>query len=148
MPDQFGFSEGVKTLTGSLDASRESAKSLTKSVEDIQKDSASVAQDKARERRRIDRENELKKELFLRKVLTEWQRQEDIRREEARLKADFIRRNGNKWAEIEALKAKLEKSEQAYKKAFDADLSAVRRAQIYCFLAAAVVAYFIVWGDK
>lgn len=146
MPDQFGFSEGVKTLTGSLDASRESAKSLTKSVENIQKDGVSVAQEKAKERRRIDRENELKKELFLKKVLAEWQKQEDIRREEARLKADFISRNGNKWSEIEALKAKLEKSERAYKEAFDKDLDAVRRVQIYCFLAAAVVAYFIVWG--
>jgi phage-related minor tail protein len=56
MSDQFGFNEGVKSLTGSLDASRESAKALTKQVENIQKDAADVAQQRAKERRTAQRE--------------------------------------------------------------------------------------------
>ena len=52
MSDQYGINEGVKTLTGSLGVARESAKSLTKSIEDIQKDGAEVAQQKAAERRK------------------------------------------------------------------------------------------------
>jgi hypothetical protein len=51
MSDQYGINEGVKTLTGSLDVARESAKSLTKSIENVQKDGAEVAQQKAAERR-------------------------------------------------------------------------------------------------
>ena len=60
MADQFGFTEGVKTLTGSLDASRESAKSLSKSIEGIQNDGLEVAQRKAQERSREKREAEVK----------------------------------------------------------------------------------------
>jgi hypothetical protein len=35
MPDPFGITEGVKTLSGSLDASREAAKGLSKSIEGV-----------------------------------------------------------------------------------------------------------------
>ena len=61
MADQFGFSEGVKTLTGSMDSARESAKSLSKQVEAIQKDGLDVAQQKAQERLRSKREAAVKK---------------------------------------------------------------------------------------
>jgi len=50
MADQFGFSEGAKSLSSGLDSAREGAKSLTKSIENIQNDSLEVAQQKARER--------------------------------------------------------------------------------------------------
>jgi len=59
MPDPFGLSEGVKGLSAGLDGSREAAKSVTKSIENIQNDSLEVAQQKAQERRRAAREAEL-----------------------------------------------------------------------------------------
>ena len=52
MSDPFGITEGVKTLSGSLDASREAAKGLSKSIEGVQQDATDVAQRKAIERRR------------------------------------------------------------------------------------------------
>jgi len=61
MPDPYGINEGVKLLTGSLDASRESGKALGKQVEAIQQDAADVAQRKATERRRAAREAEFRK---------------------------------------------------------------------------------------
>ena len=44
MSDPFAFSEGIKTLSGSLDASREASKKLSKSIEGIQNDGLEAAQ--------------------------------------------------------------------------------------------------------
>ena len=61
MPDPLGLSEGVKGLSSGLDSAREASKSLTKSIEGIQKDGLDVAQQLARERHRKYREAELRK---------------------------------------------------------------------------------------
>lgn len=154
MPDQFGFSEGVKTLTGSLDSARESAKSLTKSVESIQNDSLEVAQRKAQERIRARREQENKKRLAIHKALAEYRHRKLISEEEYKLKVDFLKQFKNtsvgekEWSEILKIKDELEKLEKKEKAQFDGDLKAIRWAQFMCFLVAGWIAYVIVWGGK
>ena len=71
MPDPFGFEEGAKTLSGSLDSSRKAATQLTKSIEGVQNDAADVARQKAQERIRARREAEVKKQNALIKALDE-----------------------------------------------------------------------------
>jgi magnesium-transporting ATPase (P-type) len=154
MADQFGFSEGVKTLTGSMDSARESAKSLSKQVEAIQKDGLDVAQQKAQERLRTRREAEVKKRLAIHKALAEYKHRKLISHEEYSLKVEFLRQFKNtamgekEWAEILKIKRELEELEKKEKAEFDGDLKNIRRAQFMCFLVAAWIAYLIVWGDK
>lgn len=148
MADQFGFLDGAKGVSSSLNASREVSKELSKSIADTQKEASDVAQQRNLDRRRELRENEVRKELFLKRVLIAWEHEEQVRREEARLRADFLKKYGKRWAEVEALKAKLEKQEKELQKAFDSDLSKAKWAQFWCFAVAAWIAYFIVWGNK
>lgn len=154
MADQFGFSEGVKTLAGSMDSARESAKSLSKQVEAIQKDGLDVAQQKAQERLRARREAEVKKRLAIHKALAEYKHRKLISHEEYSLKVEFLRQFKNtamgekEWAEILKIKRELEELEKKDKAEFDGDLKNIRRAQFMCFLVAAWIAYIIVWGDK
>jgi len=144
----------VKALTGSLDSARESAKSLTKQVEAIQKDGLDVAQQKAQERLRAKREAEVKKRLAIHKALAEYRHRKLISEEEYKLKTDFLRQFKNatmgekEWAEILKIKRELEELEKKEKAEFDGDLKNIRRAQFMCFLVAAWIAYLIVWGDK
>ena len=151
MPD---FTEGVKTLTGSLDSARESSKSLTKSVEDIKKDGLDVATQMAQDRIRAKREAEVKKRLAIHKALAEYKHRKLISQEEYSLKVNFLRQFPNKavgekeWAEILKIKKELEELEKKEKAQFDGDLKNIRRAQIMCFIVAAWIAYVIVWGDK
>ena len=56
MADPFGLSEGVKGLTGSLEASRTASKGLSQSIENIQRDGLDVANKQAQERLRARRE--------------------------------------------------------------------------------------------
>ena len=148
------FSAGVKTLTGSLDSARESAKSLTQSVESIKKDGLDVATQLANDRLRAKREAEVKKRLAIHKALAEYRNRKMISQEEYRLKVDFLRQFKNaamgekEWAEILKIKRELEELEKKQKAQFDGDLKNIRWAQFMCFLVAGWIAWAIVWGDK
>jgi hypothetical protein len=81
--------------------------------------------------------------------MMEWQRQESIRIEEAKVKADFIRKHGSKrWTEIESIKQKIEKQDNELNREFKEDLAKVRRAMFMCYAVAAVIAWYLTWGVK
>ena len=149
MPDPFGLSEGAKSLSGSLDASRETSKGLTKSIEGIQQDGIDVAQRKAQERRRAAREAEHKKQTALIKALEDWQQKKQISDQEAKLKIDFVKKYGAKeWEALLKIKLDIENMERKQHEAFQHDIKEVRRVQFYCFAVAAVIAWYLTWGYK
>lgn len=149
MSDQFGFLEGTKSVTSSMDASRQASKSISKSITDVQKEAASVAQQSDLDRKRQIREAQVFKEQYFKRALMEWQRQETIRVEEAKVKADFIKTHGTKrWTEIESIKQKIERQDNELTKEFKEDLAKVRRAMFVCYAVAALIAYYLTWGHK
>jgi hypothetical protein len=149
MADPYGISEGVKALSGSLDASREAAKGLSKSIEGVQQDAADVANAKALERRRAAREIEFKKETALIRALKDWNHKKQISDQEAKLKIDFVKKYGAKeWEALLRIKLDIENMERKNNEDFQHDLKAVRRVQFYCFAAAAVIAWYLTWGIK
>jgi hypothetical protein len=144
MPDTFGFSEGAKALSSSLDSSRESAKHLSKSIEGIQKDAVDVAQKMAQDRIRAKREAELKKERALLKALESWKHKKQISDEEAKIKMDFVKKYGAKeWDAVLRIKLDIENMERKANEEFQHDLKAVRRVQFYCFVAALFVTLWL-----
>jgi hypothetical protein len=140
----FGITEGVKTLSGSLNASREAAKGLSKSIEGIQQDGLDVAQQKANERRRALREAEFKKQTALIKALEDWQKKKQISDQEAKLKIDFVKQYGAKeWEAVLKIKLDIENMERKSNEEFQHDLKEVRRVQIWCFIAALIVTLWL-----
>jgi len=149
MADPFGLTEGVKTLSGSLDASREASKKLSKSIEGIQKDGTAVAHQKAQERIRARREAEFRKQNALIKALEDWKQKKQISEEEAKLKIDFVKKYGAKeWDAVLRIKLDIENMERKENEEFQHDLNEVRRVQFFCFLAAAIIAWYLTWGYK
>ena len=149
MPDPYGITEGVKTLSGSLDATREATKGLSKSIENAQHDATEVAQKQANERVRARREAEFKKERALLKALDSWQKKKQISDEEAKLKIDFVKKHGAKeWEAVLKIKLDIEGMQRKDNEEYQHDLKKVRRVQFYCFAAAAVIAWYVTWGYK
>jgi hypothetical protein len=149
MSDPYGINEGVKALTSALDAGRESAKSLTKQVEAIQKDAADVAQQKAKERRTAQREAEFKKQQAIFKALDEYKRRKLLSDNEVELKKQFIKQYGSKeWDSVLKIKTEIEALEKHNIEEFQHDLKAVRRVQFWCFFVAAFIAWYLTWGIK
>ena len=149
MADPFGITEGVKALSGSLDASREASKGLSKSIEGIQHDAVDVAQKKAQERRRAAREAEFRKQTALIRALEEWKHKKQISDEEAKLKIDFVKKYGAKeWEALLKIKLDIENLERKNNEEFQHDLKEVRRVKFMCFAVAALIAWYLTWGIK
>jgi hypothetical protein len=147
--DPFGISEGVKGLTGSLEASRTASKGLSQSIENIQRDGADVANKQAQERLRQKREAELKKERALIKALEAWKHKKQISDEEANLKINFVKKYGAKeWDAVLRIKLDIENMQRKDNEEYQHDLKAVRRVQLYCFAVAALIAWYLTWGIK
>jgi len=149
MSDLLGLSEGVKGLSSGLDSAREAGKSVTKQIENIQKDAVDVAKQQAQDRIRARREAEFKKERALIKALEEWKRKKQITDEEANLKIKFVKQYGAKeWDAVLKIKLDIENMERQANEEFQHDLKEVRRVQFYCFAVAAFIAWYLVWGIK
>ena len=149
MSDPYGITEGVKTLSSSLDASREASKGLSTSIEHIQQDGLDLAQKQANERIRARREAEFKKEQALIKALKQWQHNKQISDEEAKLKIDFVKKYGAKeWEAVLKIKMEIENIRKKDNEDYQHDLKAIRRVQFYCFALAAVIAWYLTWGIK
>ena len=149
MSDQFGFLEGAKSFSESIKTGKEAGKIIGSSIEDVQKEAASVAQQKALDRKRQLKEVEVLKEQYFKRAMIQWQKQEDIRLKEEQVKKDFVKQHGQKrWSEVEAIKAKIEKQEKEIENEFRKDLAEVRRVMFMCFALAAVIAYYLTWGIK
>jgi len=144
MSDPLGLSDGVKGLSSGLDSAREAGKSVSKQIENIQKDGTDLAQQRAQERIRARREAEFKKQRALIKALEQWQQKKQISDEEAKLKIDFVKKYGAKeWDALLRIKLDIENMERKDSEEFQHDLKAVRRVQFYCFMAALIVTLWL-----
>jgi hypothetical protein len=149
MSDQFGFLEGAKSFSESVKTGKQAGKVIGSSIEDVQKEAASVAQQKALERRRQIREVEVLKEQYFKRAMMQWQKQEDIRLQEEQVKKDFVKHHGQKrWSEVETIKSKIEKQEKELENEFRKDLAEVRRVMWMCYALATIVAWYVTWGYK
>jgi hypothetical protein len=142
MPDP--FAQGVKTLSESLDATRNATKSLTESIEGIQQEGLDIAQRKATERRRAQREAELKKQTALIKALEDWKQKKQISDKETQLKIDFVKKYGAKeWEAVLKIKLDIENLERKENEAFQHDAKEIQRVKVYCWIAALIVTLWL-----
>ena len=149
MADELGLSAGAKGISEGFKTGQTAGKEIGKAISDAQKEAADVAVQKALERKRQQKEAELKKERAIFKALEEYKHRKKISNEEYQLRIDFIKKYGTKeWQKLIDIKTEIERLEKEDRKHFDAELSKVKWVQFWCFLAAAWIAYFIVWGSK
>jgi len=149
MSDELGLSVGAKGISEGIKTGREAGREIAKNIEDAQKEAVDIAKAQANARIRERREAEFKKERAIFKALDEYRHRKKISEEEYKLRVEFIKKYGTKeWDKVIQIKNEIEKIEKADKEYFDAELSKVRWVQFWCFLVAAWIAYYIVWGSK
>jgi len=149
MADELGLAAGAKGISEGIKTGREAGKEIGKNIEDVQKEAVDVAKQQANAKIRERREAELRKERAIFKALEEYKHRKKISDEEYKLRVDFIKQHGTKeWQKVLDIKTEIERLEKEDKKYFDAELSKVKWVQFWCFLVAAWIAYYIVWGSK
>ena len=149
MADELGLSAGAKGISEGLKTGREAGREIGKNIEDVQKEAVDVARQQANAKIRERREAEFRKERAIFKALEEYRHRKKITDEEYKLRIDFIKQYGTKeWQKLIDIKTEIERLEKADKKYFDAELAKVKWVQFWCFLVAAWIAWYIVWGSK
>jgi hypothetical protein len=149
MADDFGLSAGAKGISEGFKTGREAGREIGKNIEDVQKEAVDVARQRAQAKIRERREAELKKERAIYKALEQYRHQKKISDEEYKLRVEFIKQYGTKeWQKVLDIKTEIERLEKKDKEYFDSELSRVRWVQFWCFLVAAWIAYYVVWGSK
>ena len=149
MSDELGLGAGAKGISEGFKTGREAGKEIGKNIEDVQKEAIDLARKKAQDRIRERREAELKKSRAIYKALEEYRHRKKISDEEYKLRVDFIKQHGTKeWQKLIDIKTEIERLEKEDQKFFDAELAKVKWVQFWCFLVAAWIAYYVVWGSK
>jgi len=147
--DELGLSAGAKGISEGIKTGREAGREIGKNIEEVQKEAVDVAKQQANARIRERREAELKKERAIFKALEEYKHRKKISDEEYKLRVEFIKQHGTKeWQKLIDIKTEIERLEKEDKKYFDAELAKVKWVQFWCFLVAAWIAYYMVWGSK
>jgi hypothetical protein len=149
MSDELGLAAGAKGISEGIKTGREAGREIGKNIEDVQKEAVDLAKERANAKIRERREAELKKERAIFKALEEYRHRKKISDEEYKLRVDFIKQHGTKeWQKVLDIKTEIERLEKEDKKYFDAELSKVKWVQFWCFMVAAWIAYYMVWGSK
>ena len=149
MADELGLSAGAKGISEGIKTGREAGREIGKNIEEVQKEAVDVARQQANAKIRERREAEFRKERAIFKALEEYRHRKKISDEEYKLRVDFIKQHGTKeWQKVLDIKTEIERLEKEDKKYFDAELSKVKWVQFWCFLVAAWIAYYMVWGSK
>jgi hypothetical protein len=149
MADELGLSAGAKGISEGFKTGREAGKEIGKNIEDVQKEAVDFAKERANQKIRERREAELKKERAIYKALEEYRHRKKITEEEYQLRVEFVKKYGTKeWDKVIQIKNEIDKLEKADKEYFDAELAKIKWVQFWCFLAAAWIAWYIVWGSK
>ena len=137
--------EGTKQLAQSLDDAREAGKSLTKSIENIQHDGIEVAQQELESLKRKRLIEDAIENSMIYRAIQEYQNQITIIKAENKAEADFKAKYGAKeWNKVLELKTVVEKEYKENQKYYGHKLEDVKRVQLYCWVAAAIITY-ILW---
>jgi len=146
MSEPFGFLEGAKSLGSTLDSARGVSKELSTSIANVQKEASDLAQQRAQERIRMQK---VHIDQTILKAFDEFKIIEEVKRLEQKMKAEVTKTYGPKaWDDIQIIKARLLKEKKENEKLFNEDLHKIKRVQLYCFIVAAIVAWYLVWGHK
>lgn len=149
MADDLGLSIGAKGISEGIKTGRDAGKEIAKNIEEVQKEAVDLARQSTQAKIRERREAEFRKERAIFKALEEYKHRKKISGEEYKLRVDFVKAHGTKeWQKVLDIKTEIEKLEKADKDYFDAELSKVRSVQFWCFMVAAWISYYIVWGVK
>ena len=139
------IAEGAKTLANSLEQSREAGKKLTQSIENIQHDGTEVALQELEARKKHKIYEQAIENSMIYRAMQEYELQKAIIIAENKAETEFKAKYGAKeWNKVLELKTVVEKEYKENQKYYGHKLEDVKRVQLYCWLAAAIITY-ILW---
>ena len=134
---------GAKTAATTLKSAQSAGKELGSVVTSQQADMEAAVQQQHRARVQAKLTEERRAAILEVRAVEKYEQQKAHEREIEKVKQDTIRKHGkNAWAEVEAVKAKMQKEQDEENKLMDYDRQRQVQAFWWCMTAAALVTYF------
>jgi hypothetical protein len=134
---------GAKAAAGTLKGAQAAGKELGSIVSSQQADMETAVQQQHKARVQAKLAEQRRAAMLEVRAIEKYEQQKAHDKEIEKLKQDIIRKHGKTaWAEVEAVKAKMQKDAEAENKLMDYDRQ--RQIQVFwwCMTAAALVTYF------
>jgi len=134
---------GAQGAAATLKGAQQAGKQLGSVVMDQQADMEKAIQQQHKARVQAKLAEERRATMLEVRAVEKYEQEKAHQRELEKLKQDTIRKHGkNAWAEVEAVKSKLQKEAEAENKLIDYDRQKQIQVFWWCMTAAALVTYF------
>jgi len=134
---------GAQGAAATLKGAQQAGKQLGSVVMDQQADMEKAIQQQHKARIQAKLAEERRATMLEVRAVEKYEQEKAHQRELEKLKQDTIRKHGkNAWAEVEAVKSKLQKEAEAENKLIDYDRQKQIQVFWWCMTAAALVTYF------
>jgi hypothetical protein len=134
---------GAQGAASTLKGAQQAGKQLGSVVMDQQADMEKAIQQQHKARVQAKLAEERRATMLEVRAVEKYEQEKAHQRELEKLKQDIIRKHGkNAWAEVEAVKAKIQKETEAENELMDYDRQKQIQVFWWCMTAAALVTYF------
>ena len=145
MPDPFGITDGVKSVTSSINESVKASQELSEAIEGV----LEVVDKSVKER--SDRRKKLREvhpdTTTIIDAVDEWQRLLIARQSEARIQEQITKKYGSHaWEEIQGIKARKQWEDKQDRYLEQHDRRVQKSVMLLCYILAGWVAYECTWG--
>lgn len=145
MADPFGITEGVKSVTSSINESVKASQELSEAIEGV----LEVVDKSVKER--SDRRKKLREvhpdTTTIIDAVDEWQRLLIARQSESRIQEQITRKYGSRaWEEIQGIKARKQWEDKQDKYLEQHDRRVQKSVMLLCYILSAWIAYECTWG--
>jgi hypothetical protein len=145
MPDPFGITDGVKSVTSSINESVKASQELSEAIEGV----LEVVDKSVKER--SDRRKKLREvhpdTTTIIDAVDEWQRLLIARQSESRIQEQITKKYGSRaWEEIQGIKARKQWEDRQDRYLEQHDRRVQKSVMLLCYIFAGWIAYECTWG--
>ena len=145
MPDPFGITDGVKSVTNSINESVKASKELSKAIDGVLEVADAAAKDRTAARKKARQVNPDTATII--EAVDEWQRLLIARQSEAKIQEQITKKYGSHaWEEIQGIKARKLWEDKQDKYLEQHDRRVMKSVMALCYLFAGWIAYELTWG--
>lgn len=145
MSDPFGITDGVKSVTSSINESVKASQELSKAIDGVLEVADKAAKDRADSRKKARQVNPDTTTII--EAVDEWQRLLIAKQSETRIQEQIISKYGSKsWEEIQGIKARKQWEDRRDKHLEQHDRRVMKSVMLLCYIFSAWIAYECTWG--
>lgn len=145
MSDPFGITDGVKSVTSSINESVKASQELSKAIDGVLEVADKAAKERADSRKKARQVNPDTTTII--EAVDEWQRLLIAKQSETRIQEQIINKYGSKsWEEIQGIKDRKQWEDRRDKHLEQHDRRVMKSVMLLCYIFSAWIAYECTWG--